>query len=309
MVLQALQILCFPSEDIVNPIHISKADMTFNTGTVTLNSFKAKTGESDLYATGIIKNLIGFLISDGKLQGDFKVNSNLFKVSDFMTEEDSSTENKTTSDEESLKIPDFLDCAIHANAKTVVYDNLNLKDVKGKLSIKDQKATLNNMTSNLFDGALAITGDISTKSETPIFNLNLDIEGFDISKSFNGMELLQNLAPIAKLIQGKLNTSINLSGNLNKEFTPNLNSVSGNALAELLTSKISTTENELLKSLSNNLNFIDFEKLDLKDLKTKLDFSNGQVSVKPFQLQYEDIIIDVSGAHGFDKTLRYNAIF
>ena len=58
--------------------------------------------------------------------------------------------------QESLKIPAFLDCTINANAKTVVYDNLNLKNVKGTLLIKDQQAILK-YDSNIFDGILAIT--------------------------------------------------------------------------------------------------------------------------------------------------------
>ncbi|MCF7569620.1 AsmA-like C-terminal region-containing protein [Sabulilitoribacter arenilitoris] len=299
----------FSSEDIINPIHISQADMTFNPGTVSLNNFKAKTGDSDLNATGTIKNLLGFLLIDNTLQGNFNVNSNLFKVSDFMTEDEASSENKTTSDTESLKIPAFLDCAINANAKTVVYDNLNLKDVKGALLIKDQQATLRNMTSSIFDGALSIAGNISTKNKTPTFNLDLGANGFDIAKSFKDMELLQNLAPIAKLLAGKLNTNINLSGKLDKEFSPDLSSVSGNAFAEFLATRIGANQNELMTKLEGALNFIDFKKLDLKDLKTKLEFANGQVSVKQFQIKYEDIIINVSGSHGFDKTLNYSAIF
>lgn len=298
----------FSSEDIVNPIHISEADMVFNPGKVSLNNFKAKTGDSDLNATGTINNLLGFLLSDNTLKGNFNVNSNLFKVSDFMTEDDASAENKTTSDSESLKIPAFLDCIINANAQTVVYDNLNLKSVTGKLYIKDQKATLQDMKSNIFDGALTISGDVSTKNKTPIFNLNLGANDFDISKSFKDLELLQNIAPIAKLFQGKLNTTLSLSGNLDKEFSPVMNSVSGDALAELLTTKINTQDG-ILNKLEGALSFIDFDKLDLKDVKTKLEFAEGKVAVKPFDLKYKDIEIEVSGAHGFDKTLNYNAVF
>lgn len=299
----------FSSEDIVNPIHISQADMTFNPGTVSLNSFKAKTGDSDLNATGTIKNLLGFLLSDNTLQGNFNVNSNVFKVSDFMSEDDDTANNKTTTDAESLKIPAFLECTITADAKTVVYDNLNLKNVTGTLLIKDQQATLKNMSSSIFDGALTIAGDVSTKGDTPSFNLNLNANGFDIAQSFNNLELLQNLAPIAKLLAGKLNTNITLSGKLDEEFAPDLSSVSGNAFAELLATRIGDNQSELMTKLDNALNFIDFKKLDLKDLKTKLEFANGQVSVKPFQIKYDDIVIDVSGSHGFDKTLNYSAIF
>ena len=184
----------FSSEDIVNPIHISQANMTFNPGTINLNNFKAKTGDSDLNATGTIQNLLGFLLSDNTLQGNFTLSSNLFKVSDFMTESETSANDKTATTE-ALKIPKFLDCTINASAQTVVYDNLNLKDVKGTLILKDQQATLKDMSSSIFNGKLAVNGIVSTQTETPSFQMNLGADGFDISESFTGMALLQNPSP------------------------------------------------------------------------------------------------------------------
>jgi len=299
----------FSSEDMVNPIHIKKANMTFNPGTVSLNNFEAITGSSDLNANGTIKNLLGFLLSDKQLQGDFKVNSNQFVVSDFMVESKTSPkENKTTSDEESLKIPDFLNCTIQANAKTVVYDNLDLKNVNGTLIIKDQQATLNNITSDIFDGKLALDGHVSTINETPTFNMILGADGFDISKAFNDLELLQALAPIAKVLQGKLNSNIKLTGNLDKTFSPNLNSISGDAFAELLTTKINTEGSKVLSSLGDAIKFIDFDKLDLKDLKTSLTFVDGLVNIKPFTIKYDDIDLHIDGSHGFDKNINYNVV-
>ena len=117
-----------------------------------------------------------------------------------------------------IKIPKFLDCTLNANVKTVVYDNLNLKDVKATLTIKDQQASIKGLTSSLFDGALAVTGDVSTKEDVPDFNLNLGADGFDIAKSFDNLDLLKALAPIAKILQGKLNTTISLSGKLDNDF-------------------------------------------------------------------------------------------
>ncbi|TXG38352.1 AsmA-like C-terminal region-containing protein [Seonamhaeicola maritimus] len=300
----------FSSDDIVNPIHISTANMKFNPHVVLLNSFEAKTGESDFKAVGKIENLLGFLLSDNTLKGNFNVNSNLFKVSDFMTEYEAvSKENKKTDDHESLKIPAFLDCTINANANTVVYDNLNLKDVSGTLIIKDQQATFKDITSNIFDGSIAVIGNVSTKEETPTFDLNLGVAGFDIAQSFNNMALLQNLAPVTKLFQGKLNSTLHISGDLDSEFSPKLSTVSGIALAELLTTKINANKGELFNALEGQLSFIDFDKLDLKDIKTELEFADGGVNVKPFDLKYEDIAITVSGSHKFDKTLDYKAVF
>jgi hypothetical protein len=43
-----------------------------------------------------------------------------------------------------MKIPAFLNCTLIANATTVLYDNLTLKDVSGKL-IERRKVTLENV--------------------------------------------------------------------------------------------------------------------------------------------------------------------
>lgn len=298
----------FSSTDIVNPINISSASVNFNPETVTLDNFIAITGKTDLNATGTINNLLGFLLSDKKLKGNFKVSSNSFLVSDFMVEGGSDAPiNQSTEPATSLKIPAFLDCGITADAKTVYYDNLILKDVKGNLKIADEKAQLTNVTSSIFEGDLSMSGLVDTKTAKPTFNMTLGANDFDISKSFQDLDLLQKLAPIAKVLQGKLNSTISLSGTLGDDFTPLLNSVSGDAFAELLTSQIQPKNEQLFSLLENKLSFIDFSKLDLKDLKTKLSFNNGQVTVKPFDVKYNDIKMTISGSHTFSNTMNYQA--
>ena len=295
-----------------NPFEIASAAITFNPGTISLNTFKAKTGKSDINATGTIKNLLGFMFSNKTLQGTFNLDSNTFAVNDFMSDEPVPTTEsvkKTAAKPASIKIPAFLDCTINAQANTVLYDNLQLKNAKGTLVIKDEQVQVQNFTTNLFDGKLAVSGLVSTKTDTPTFSMDLGINSFDIAKSFQGLELFQKLAPLAKVIQGKLNTTLNLKGNLTDDFTPNLNSLSGVAFAEILSSTVNPANAELLNKLGNSLNFIDFKKLNLNDLKTKLEFNNGKVKVKPFQIKYQDIAIEVAGAHGFDQTMAYNAVF
>jgi len=306
----------YTSDAFKNPFEIANAAITFNPGTIALNTFKAKTGKSDMNATGTIKNLLGFMFSNKTLQGNFNLDSNTFSVNDFMSDEPvvtnenkSEDAKKTAAKSAPLKIPAFLDCTINAQANTVLYDNLQLKNAKGVLVIKDEQVQLQNFTTSLFDGQLAVSGVVSTKTDTPTFSMDLGINNFDIGKSFQGMELFQKLAPLAKVIQGKLNTTMNLKGNLTDDFTPNLNSLSGGALAEILSSTVNPSSAEILNKLGNSLSFIDFKKINLNDLKTKLEFSNGKVSVKPFHIKYQDIDIEVAGAHGFDQTMAYNAVF
>ena len=163
------------------------------------------------------------------------------------------------------------------------------------------------MTTDLFNGQLGISGNVNTKEAKPKFDMKLAMQQFDISQSFKDLEMLQVLAPIAKVVQGKLNSTIDVSGLLDENFSPDLATISGNALAEILTSNVDVSKSPLLSGLDSKLDFIDFNQIQ-KDIKTKLSFENGQVSVKPFTLKYKDIPIEVSGSHSFSNAMNYSAV-
>src|SRR5690606_29907868 len=94
-----------------------------------------------------------------------------------------------------------------------------------------------------------------------------------------------------------------------KEMTPDLNSLSGDLLGQLLSASVNPNESQLLNKLDDNIKFIDLKKLNLNDLKTHLTFENGKVNIKPFDLKYQDIAIKVGGQHGFDQSMNYNVAF
>ncbi|MEN8124181.1 MAG: AsmA-like C-terminal region-containing protein [Bacteroidota bacterium] len=298
-------------DEMANPIEISKADITFNDQNINLNGFSAKTGLSDIKATGTIKNLLGFMFNNEDLEGNFDLNSGTFAVNDFMMKVDESetgSESETVKSEgEKVTIPAFLDCTINAVADNVIYDDLTLKKVKGTIKIEDQKATITNLTSELFDGQLGLTGNVSTKEETPTFNMNLKLKAFDITSSFKELELFQFLTPLANAVNGIMNSDISLSGNLNEDFTPNMATLSGDLLGEILNASFVKENSPLLQSFDQNMNFIDLSDIELKNLKTSLSFKDGNVNLKPINLKYKDIDIEVKGTHSLDKSLSYMA--
>lgn len=301
----------YTSEEMKNPVAISNAAMTFNPQTVTLNSFEGKTGSTDFNATGTLTNLLGFMFNNENVEGNFKLTSNQFALNDFMMEdtvvEGRTQTETTTTGEERIKIPSFLDCTVEAAANTVLYDDLKLKNVKGTLVIKDETATVKNLTSDLFGGTLGLNGSVSTKEANSTFDVDLGMSNFNIGESFAGLELFKVLTPLASALQGKLNSDIKIAGNLKDDFTPNLATISGNLLAELLSPKLDTEKAPLVSALDSKLNFLDTKEIDLNGLKTALSFDNGSVKVKPFTLKYKDIGINVAGSHTFDKQMQYTA--
>lgn len=236
------------------------------------------------------------------------MNSTKLVVSDFMAPTTTTSEEgkKTT---EAVKIPSFLDCSITAKAGTVVYDNLNLKDVSGNMVIRDEAVTLNNLKMSVFGGNIGLTGTVSTKGKTPTFNMNLGLDKVNIAESFTQLDMLKSIAPIAGVINGKLNSTIKLSGDLQQDMTPNLKTITGDLLGQLLSTTVNDKNSAMLTALSSNMKFIDMSKVNLNDVKAALSFKDGKVNLKPIDIKYQDITVNVGGTHGFDQSMNYNLKF
>lgn len=300
----------YASAELANPVKISSMKVALSPETVRLNELAGTTGGTDFKASGTIRNLLGFLFNKEVVEGNFNLSSDTFVLNDFMVAEapkEAAPAETTPGQEETIKIPSFLDCTIQANANTVRYDNLTLKDVSGTLRIKDETATLSNMTSSIFNGKLALNGSVSTREVQPVFNMQLGMDGFRIGETFQALDLFQALAPVANALEGTLNSRMDISGVLSGDFTPVLTSISGDALAELLGTELNPEKARILNALGSKLNFIKANDFNLGGLKTALSFEKGQVRVKPFTISYKDIAIQVAGGHGFDRSLNYTA--
>ena len=287
---------------------INEAIVQFNPAKLNLQKLDATTGKTDIIVTGVLDNFYGYLFKDQNLKGNFNLTSNQFAVNDFMTSEEPTNEGQKPS--EAMKIPAFLDVTLNAKANTVLYDNLTLRDVSGKLIVKDERVTLENIKTSIFGGIIGVNGNVSTKTKVPTFAMDLDLNSVNINESFTQLDMLRNIAPIAGIINGKLNSTISVSGNLDaKEMTPDLKSLTGDLMGQLLSTTVNASNSTLLSAIDNQINFIDLKKVNLNDLKTHLSFENGKVSVQPFDIKYQDIVVNVGGTHGFDQAMNYNVKF
>lgn len=295
----------YEGKDVANPFIIDKTAITFNTNTIQLSNFKARTGSSDLSITGNLNNFYGFIFKDEVLKGNFTLSSNTLKVADFISKEETKEDTKTAA----LKIPAFLDVKLSATAKKVIYDNINLANVSGDLFIQNETVNLKNLKSDVFGGNIAFNGNVSTKGKAANFKMDLNLKQLNIGESFGNLEMLNAIAPIAKAIEGKMNSTISVSGLLNDDMTPNLKTISGDLLGQLLNTKLKAGNSTMLTTLGEKVSFLDINKLNLHEATGLFSFKNGEVNVKPIILNYKDIGLQVSGTHGFDKKMNYDLVF
>lgn len=298
----------YNDQELPNPIHIDDAELDFNSKTIELKHMRLTTGRSDLNASGSIDNFLGFLFTEQDLKGDFDVTATSFDVADFMIEDqasDSDNDIQETTAPIELKIPDFLDATLRFAATEIHYDNITLQNTIGVVKIANQTAHLQQLTAGVFGGNIGLDGSVSTQSSPTVFDLAMKLTDVDIARSFEGMKLIQELAPITQALTGNLSTQMNLRGALKDQLSIDLKSLRGTALAEIVKARVSSEKAPLLTNLNNQLDFVQMDQLKLKDVKTDLNFENGNISVKPFTFQLDDITVTAGGDHGFDRQMDY----
>lgn len=301
----------YKTPELPNAIKISKAGVKFQTGTITLNQFMATSGTTDMNATGTIQNLIPFIMSKEDLKGRFNVQSKVFNLNDFAVAETSTTSkssgtNTQATGTKKVQIPDFLDASLNFQADKIIYDNLELTNAKGTVTIANEEAQISGLNSGIFGGDAGLSGNVRTRDGQPTFDMTLDLSSIDIDRSFKELDMLKGLAPIAKALQGALNTKINLKGQLDENFSPILSTIAGDAFAQLITAEIKPDQMPLLALLDSKLEFLNLDKINLDKLQTKLTFDNGQVQVNPFDFKVKDINVNVSGGHSFENVMNYS---
>jgi hypothetical protein len=202
------------------------------------------------------------------------------------------------------KVPANLDFQGKLQANQVFYDGLEMKEVLGMLSIKDESLNLTNLSANLLGGSAKINGSYTTKNtDKPVLTLAYDIQKFDIQKTFEYMNTVQAIAPMAKYLTGTFSTDMNLNSLLNNDLSLDLNALSG--LGTVKIPYASFAEVPMFKKLSETLKIPAFNKPALNDAWTILKFSDGKVDVEPFQIKMQDMVLDVFGSNGFDQSINY----
>lgn len=288
-------------------IEVSSGELNFTPKNIELKNFSSKIGESDINANGSLKNLIPFVFSDGTLSGTLALTSNFFDFNPYMTNEEVSSNDNTSSEKEisAFDIPENINFNLKSNFKKLLYDNLELTNVTGEITVKDSKINLSNLNMNLLNGSLSGSGyyEKSALSENPNIQFNLNVNDFGIKETFDKFVTVKQFVPMAKYINGSFSTSLKLNSKLDNTLTPIWDSFFSNGILNLKTAEIRdfkpfTTVGSMLKmdALSNP---------KLQNVKPKYEIKNGRFYLSPMEYKIGNYNVVLSGSNGIDQTLDY----
>ncbi len=293
------------------PIIVSLAQLNFSPEYLDLVGLDFKYASTDIKASGKIENYISYIIGDGTLKGNLKTQSRNVNVNDFMEGTLDEEEEAVPVQEEAdpvevsvFKVPAKIDFELNSAFDELMYDNILMKDVKGKVIVNDQKVWMKGLRGKLFNGNIAINGSYDSKDkEKPVVDLELDINGLNIQQAAETFTIMKKYAPIARHTIGEFSSKFSFNTVLGENMMPDWTTLAGSGL--IYTSRISIENVNTLNKLSDVLKTDKFRKLDLNAIKMYFEIVDGKVNVKPFDLKMKDMKATLSGWTAVDQTINY----
>ena len=295
----------FESADLPQGFTITTAEASFDPEKVQLSTFNGKIGSSDLKADGFLANYLGYAMSETEiLRGNMSLTSNSFNVNEWMTEEEEETMDEDTSELSVIEIPKNLDFIFNASLQEVLYDNLTLKNMNGKMTIKNGILSLDNANFNTLGGQFAMSGSYNTSDlDNPLFNFSFDIENLGISEAFQNFNTVQVLAPIAKNVNGKFNTNFKLAGGLQQNLMPKYNTLVGSGVVSILNAAL--TDSKIVSGITSLTKLKDSDQVAIQDVVLNAEVEDGKIFWEPFDVKIGNVESTIFGSNSVDGGIDF----
>tara|TARA_Y100000782_G_C10185352_1_gene266169 strand:+ start:735 stop:3659 length:2925 start_codon:yes stop_codon:yes gene_type:complete len=309
----------YKSEELPYEVQLKKMYMDFSPQYVDLTQFEAYVGKSDISANGKIDNMLGYYFKDEPLTGTFNLNSNLMDLNELMAEDSTAAAEETTTPEETtgetaetetdstssgvFEVPANINFALQTNIKQLIYDNMEMTNVNGKVTMANSELNLDHLKLNMLDGELDISGGYNTENALePSVNFDMDIKNFDVQKTATTFNTIEKLAPVLMSATGKLSTSLTLTGLMDENMEMKLNTLNGEGLLKTKNVKV---ENDVLQKINDALNSEQYNPLKVDNVDISYEIKDGKLETKPFDIKADQSTATVYGYSTFEQKMDY----
>lgn len=272
-----------------------------------LTAFDMKVGKSDIALTGRINNIVEWYVADAPMSGSFNFSSNKMDLNEFMSDDEAAESDDEAEETASgvVEVPAGYDFVLNTSIATLIYENLSISNVRGSLTLKDQKIDMRQLAMNLLDGSMTMNGFYETTNPVvPSFDFNMDIIGWDIPQTYEYLEMVQQMAPIMESATGRFSTNLRMAGEMDQNMDPKYNTLDGGGM--LTTRNVTLSSPKSLVKLAEAIKYEGVKSITLDNTKVQYYFEDGRIRIDPTNfLIGREIPSIFTGSHGFDLTMDY----
>ena len=297
-------------------VSIEQSTFTFSPRYLNLSETRVLVGENDITADCRFENYLAFVLREETLKGQLNLKSNHMNLNDFMTsseeestpEEDTATESSAEeSDEEVgvLVVPKNIDFNMNVDMAEVLFQNINLRNLKGKLIVKDGTVDMKNLSMNTMGGAVVMNGSYSTAKDesNPELKASFALNGLSFAQTYKELDMVRQMAPIFENLNGNFSGKIAVDADLDNTMSPNLETLTANG--SFNTRDLNLSGVAIIDQIADVTGHKELKNLNAKDLNVEFTINDGRIRTKPFDIKMGNMNLNLSGTTGLDQTIDY----
>lgn len=301
--------LIYESPDIPQTFTLRHAEINFSPKFIDIAALNAGLGQSDFQFSGKLENFIPYTFQENEdLQGSFFFTSNMLNFNELMadTDEDLVEEDTASAPLEVVEVPENIEVTLYSKLDNILFNNMEITNAEGTITVSNQRILLDGFKMNMLEGTMVMNGEYNTQDiNAPLVDFGLNISGFNIPATYRTFNTVEKLAPVAQNLEGNVSMGVEFTSFLDSTMMPVLGSMvgKGSLSSDNVAIKGSKTLDKLTQVLSLSK---DFKGTEVKDVDLSFEIRNGRVYVDPFELNFGNITMVVSGDQGIDGTLNYD---
>ena len=182
-----------------------------------------------------------------------------------------------------------------ANLKQVLFDKMSFNNMNGKLTVKDGKVDMKNLSMSTMGGNVVMNGYYSTAdAKKPELKAGFKLTNIGFAQAYKELDMVQKMAPIFENLKGNFSGSINVLTDLDAAMSPILNTMQGDG--SLSTRDLSLSGVKAIDQIADAVKQPSLKEMKVKDMTLDFIIKDGRVETKPFDIQMGDYNLNLSGS-------------
>lgn len=319
----------FALSAIEKPIKIAKIKCDFNKKRFLIDQSKVILGNSDFQLTGIVDNIIDYIVGEDILKGDLKFTSDYTDVMELMdmvsgmgdttevetetTKEDIAQTNAvdTTAiteveEDNPFMVPLGVDVVVDTDIKKALVGKKIIEHVGGGLTIRDGVLVLEEMGFTCDAAQMQLTAMYRSARKNHLF-AGLDFHLIDISIAdlIDIVPDIDTVVPMLKAFSGKAEFHLAAETYLKSNYDPKFSTLRG--AAAIKGRDLVVMDNETYETISKMLLFNKKKTKNVVDsINVEMTVFRNEVELFPFVVSMDKYQAVLSGYHTLDMNYKYH---
>jgi hypothetical protein len=280
------------------PLKNLNGTIVFNNQVIEAKALAVEIGESDLTLNFTMRNYLGLAMKHAapseKPSLTATLTSRQLRMADLPQAKSKPGEPEHKS--EGPILPD-IDINAKATIGRLALEKFQFDDVRASVRINNGIITLDNFSTNAFNGNVATLGTLNLNPATRAFDLNLDLNKLEANAA------LPPFTSFGKYLFGIFNLTGSMKGTLNDTLGLDPQTLTGHGKVQINQGKL--TGYPLTTQLASFTGLSQLKQIEFSDWTTSFNIAQGRLELPDLKIKAGNTDILISGFQGLDGKLDY----